>query len=279
MSLLYDHSSFGPVISASRQAASVRLLHGLAWASERLYGRPDEPGLHRLRVLSGPLRGMYVSTPALTRLSFCFGTYQREVLRVMKHHVSAGMTVYDLGAHMGYFTLVLAKLVGAGGHVFAFEPDPRNLTALRSNLETNHIKQVSVTPAAVADKSGAVTFATFAFSSVSHIADSRTPADAVLIAVPSVTLDEFIYGEGNPPPDFIKIDVEGAETHVIRGAERTLREATPTVIVEAWKSHWSEVASLMDSYGYGAHMLGGERQMASAGVADVLFMPRDPRRR
>ena len=237
-----------------------------------MYGRPDQPGLHRLRVLAGPLRGTYLTTPALTRLSFCLGTYQRGVVSLMKRHVARGMTAYDLGAHMGYFTLVLAKLVGESGRVFAFEPDPRNLRALRNNLEGN-LKAVTVTPAAVADRSSEVTFATFGFSSVSHIADSRTPADAVRITVRALTLDDFVYRDGNPAPNFIKVDVEGAEVRVIRGAERVLREARPVVVVEAWRSHWDEVAALMQGLGYRWHVLGGEETMVRAGVADVLFVP------
>jgi FkbM family methyltransferase len=259
-------------MAAPRQTFSLGLLRGLAWASRVMYGRPDQPGLHRLRVLAGPLRGTYLSTPALTRLSFCLGTYQAGVVDLMKRFVAPGMTAYDLGAHMGYFTLLLSKLVGHDGRVFAFEPDPHNLRALRSNLEGNR-HPVTVTPAAVADASGEVTFASFGFSSVSHIADSRTPSDAVRITVPAITLDDFVYRDGNPTPNFIKIDVEGAEARVIRGAERVLREASPVVVVEARRSHWVEVEGSMRDLGYRGHVLGGEEGMARAGVADVLFVP------
>lgn len=263
------------MISAGRQAMSMRLLHGLAWASQRFSGQPAAAGLHKLKVLGGPLRGMYISTPALTRLSFSLGTYQRDVLHVMRRHVSSGMTAYDVGAHMGYFALVLAKLVGPGGRVFAFEPDPRNLEALRSNLVTNAIANVSVTPAAIADEAAEVSFATFPFSSVSHIADSRTPSDARRITVTTITLDSFVYDKGNPAPGFIKIDVEGAEARVLHGATRVLREAAPVVTAEVWKSHWPEVAQIMGSHGYRSVVLGGENQMEAAGLADVLFLPDD----
>jgi FkbM family methyltransferase len=218
---------------------------------------------------------MYLSTPALTRLSFSLGTYQRDVLRVMRRHVRTGMTAYDLGAHMGYFALVLAKLVGPDGHVFAFEPDPRNLKALRTNLVTNRITNVSVAAAAVADHSAQVSFATFPFSSVSHIADSRTPEDAQRITVTALTLDSFVYEFGNPPPGFVKIDVEGAEARVLSGAKRVLDEAAPVVIAEVWRSHWPEVAQVMVSHGYRSHILGGPTRMDAAGLADVLFLPDD----
>jgi FkbM family methyltransferase len=260
-------------VRAGRQAISIGLLQGLAWASERLSGRPAVGGLHQLIVLGGPLRGMYVSTPALTRLSFSFGTYQRDVFDVMRRHVRPGMTSYDVGAHMGYFALVLAKLVGPGGRVLAFEPDPRNLGALRNNLLTNGITNVIVTAAAVADVSSEVSFATFPYSSVNHIADSRTPADARRITVTATTLDSFVYEEHNPAPNFIKIDVEGAEARVLSGATRVLHEASPVVIAEVWRSHWPEVARIMMSHGYQSFVLGGERRMETAGLADVLFLP------
>jgi FkbM family methyltransferase len=218
---------------------------------------------------------MYISTPALTRLSFSLGTYQRDVLEVMREHVKAGMTAYDVGAHMGYFALVLAKLVGPEGRVLAFEPDPRNLDALRTNLVTNRITNTAVTPAAVADESAEVTFATFPFSSVSHIADSRTPANARRITVTAITLDSFVYEQGNPAPSFIKIDVEGAEARVLTGATRVLRDAAPVVIAEVWSSHWPDVAQIMESHRYRSFVLGGESRMETAGLADVLFLPDD----
>jgi FkbM family methyltransferase len=218
---------------------------------------------------------MYVSTPALTRLSFALGTYQRDVLGVMRRHVRVGMVAYDVGAHMGYFTLVLAKLVGPTGRVHAFEPDPRNQEALRTNLLANGINNVTAAGVAVADQSAEVSFATFPFSSVSHIADSRTPADAKRIAVKAVTLDSFVYVDGNPPPSFIKVDVEGAEERVLRGATRVLRQASPVVIAEVRRSHWAEVARMMRSHGYRSRMLGGDGRIDTAGVADVVFVPDD----
>src|SRR3981081_3080297 len=103
------------MINAGRQAMSMGLLQGLARASQGFPRPADTAGPHRRRVRGGALRGMYISAPALTRLSFSLGTYQRDVLEVMREHVKDGMTVYDVGAHMGYFALVLAKLVGPEG--------------------------------------------------------------------------------------------------------------------------------------------------------------------
>src|ERR1700687_3249539 len=133
---MYGHELgvFQPVIQDLRDTASRRLLGALSWASQTASRQQDEVGLSRLRILGGPLRGTYVLAPALTRLSFALGPYHRHVVAVMEQFVVEGAPAYDLGAHMGYFSLLLARLVGPAGNVFSFEPDPRNLRALRRNI-------------------------------------------------------------------------------------------------------------------------------------------------
>jgi FkbM family methyltransferase len=218
--------------------------------------------------------GAYIRTPKLSRLSFSLGTYQSHVTRALQDIVKPGMVVYDLGAHIGYFSLVLTRLVGTGGKVFAFEPDPNNLRALRHNLAVNKGRGVKVVPAAVADKSVPVLFATFEFSSVSHIATKGTPGDATLVEVPSVRLDDFVYRDGNPPPAVMKVDVEGAEGRVFVGAQRVLKQSRPMVLVEVSPNTYAEVDRRMSSYGYRATFLGGDSaQLASTGIGDVLFVP------
>lgn len=260
--------------SGKRRSVTEPVLHGLSWVSKKLSPWPPQAGLHELRVWSGPLSGAYIRTPKLSRLSFSLGTYQRHVTRALQASVKPGMVAYDLGAHIGYFSLILTRLVGPGGKVFAFEPDPSNLRALRHNLAVNKGRNVKVVPSVVADESAPVLFATFQFSSVSHIATTRTPGDATLVEVPSVRLDDFVYRDGNPPPSVIKIDVEGAEARVFAGAERLLKTARPVVVVEVSPKTFDEVGRRMTGYGYKSTFLGGDStQLAAAGIGDVLFMP------
>lgn len=211
--------------------------------------------------------------PSLTRASFASGTYQSHITRAMRSHVRPGDVCFDLGAHVGYFALVLARLAGPAGHVYAFEPDPRNFEALTANTaNTAHVTPVA---AAVSDQPGEVVFATFEMSSIGHIADSKTPGDAHRVPVTCTTLDRFVYEDGNPAPAFIKIDVEGAETRVLEGAARLLREAQPAIVVEVrGPGRWSEVKEIAGKAGYVATMIGaGERGLGSAGYGDALLAP------
>lgn len=251
-----------------------RVLSGYSWVSERLSPWPDEPGLHQLRVWSGPLRGAYLRTPKLSRVSFALGTYQRHVTRALQAHARPGAVAYDIGAHIGYFSMVLSRCVGPAGCVIAFEPDPSNARALTRNLDASRSSNVTVVPRVVADTSGTVQFATFEFSSVSHIATTRTPADAHIVEMPSTTLDDFVYADGNPLPSLMKIDVEGAEARVLSGAARVLAEARPVVVVEVSPKTMEAVEVLMAGLDYRSTVLGGDsRTLAAAGVGDVLYVP------
>lgn len=262
------------IARGKRRSLTEPLLHGMSWVSAKMSPWPRQAGLHELRVWSGPLTGAYIRTPKLSRLSFSLGTYQSHVTRALQSIVKPGMVVYDLGAHIGYFSLVLTRLAGSGGRVIAFEPDPNNLRALRHNLAVNKGRNVRVVPSVVADESVPLLFATFEFSSVSHIATRRTPGDATLVEVPSIRLDDFVYRDGNPPPAVMKVDVEGAEARVFAGAERLLRERRPAVVAEVSPKTFGEVNSRMSGHGYKATFLGGDSaQLASSGIGDVLFLP------
>lgn len=262
------------VFAHKRRSMSERVLSGYSWLSQKLSPWPEEPGLHQLRVWFGPLRGAYLKTPKLSRLSFALGTYQSHVASALREHARTGMVVYDLGAHIGYFSMVMSRCVGPSGRVFAFEPDPTNMRALVRNLEARHARNVTVVSKAVSDRTGTVRFAAFEFSSVSHIANPRTPADAVLLDVPSIALDDFVYGHGNPPPTLIKIDVEGAEGRVLEGAVKLLREARPVIVVEVSARTASHVESVLGGVGYRPFPLGGDsRSLAALGVGDLLYLP------
>ena len=150
-----------------------------------------------------------------------------------------------------------------------FEPSPRDREVLALNLEMNNCDNVTVVARAVSDAVGTTTFANFAVAGVGHILRPDTPADATLFEIDTVTLDSFVFDEGNPPPTFIKIDVEGAEAPVIEGARRLLDVAQPIVVAEVRSGESSdEIGSLMSRLGYRRETLVGDND-----IADVLFTP------
>jgi len=198
------------------------------------------------------------------------GTYEPHVVAALRQHIRPGDVAYDLGAHVGYMTLVLAHLVGASGQVFAFEANARNRAALERNVANNRwVRGATVVPLAVSDAVGTLTFATFGYSLVGHIAAHEEPADAQLNTMPATSLDHFIYHERHPAPNVIKIDVEGAEDRVLNGAARVLADARPVVICETRPDQTSgAVASLLARHGYTLRTL-----KAWGAVEDIIALP------
>jgi FkbM family methyltransferase len=253
-----------------------RAIAPIVWKIARTSARGND-GLYWSHVVLGPLRGARFAMPALERPAYALGTYERHVVSAMRTHVVAGATAYDIGAHVGYLTLVLSRIVGPSGTVFAFEPDPRNREVLARNLAMNGARNVELSPLAVSEVSGMISFATFpGYSTVGHLANAETPSDAEVISVGATTIDEFIFQAGHPAPSLVKIDVEGAEDKVLRGATETLARIRPTIICEVRGDVWEPVLSMMRSAQYSAHVLPGLEGAVVRGrrtVTDVLFSP------
>ena len=178
-----------------------------------------------LRVIGGPLRGARW-IPGAGVHSYWLGRYERGELAIFTSLIEKGATLFDVGAHVGYYTLVASRLVGATGHVVAFEPNPRNLRYLRRHITLNDCANVRIIAAAVADVAGRATF-----QEGTPDAEGSLAADGTL-DVETVTLDATAYGTpGLAPPSVLKIDVEGAEQRVLLGAERLLAEAKPDILL------------------------------------------------
>jgi FkbM family methyltransferase len=157
---------------------------------------------------------------------YWLGRYEPAEVALFTSLVHAGATVFDVGAHVGYYTLLAARLVGATGHVVAFEPNPRNLGYLRRHVLLNECANVRVIAAAVADVVGRATFQEGVSGAEGALAAGGT------IDVEVVALDAIAYGtSGIAPPSLLKIDVEGAEQRVLLGAERLLAEGKPDILL------------------------------------------------
>ncbi len=251
-------------------------LRGLCWFTSLQSSIPVQAGLFHAKVLTGPIRGTYFTMPQLERVSFALGTYEQHITQTMASFVSPGMIAYDVGANAGYLTLVLATLVGPQGRVFAFEPDSKNFTALRANIEANGVTNTTPVPKAVSDMTGIITFASFNYSLVGHIAHDDTPSDATLSQVEAVSLDDFVFRDGHQAPQFVKIDVEGAEEKVLRGASRLLHEIQPIILCEVRGDQiWQRTCHFMTQHGYRFQLLEGGWEMDKNNLGDVLFLPNE----
>lgn len=263
-------------MSHLRTALSQALLRGLCYINNTPLSDTAENGLYRTRIFSGKLRGMQFSMPSLERAAYALGTYESHVVNVFSAYLKPKAVAFDVGANAGYLTMVMAKLVGPEGQVFAFEPDERNLKALQSNLQSNGLTQVSAIAKAVSDISGIVEFASFEYTLVGHIAGENTPVDASLKQVAATSLDDFVFVENQPKPEFIKIDVEGAEYLVLKGAKRLLQEVRPIILAEVRDGiTWQGVSDMMNQYNYSAQHLSGGWKMGKDLLGDVLFIPEE----
>ncbi len=157
------------------------------------------------------------------------GTYMSESLmtEIFTKVVTEGMTVVDVGAYVGYYTLIAARAVGEKGRVFAFEPEPSNYQIMLKNIRLN--KHLNVTPVqkAVSDKTGRIKLF-LAKDASGHSTVCENP-DQRSIQVDSTTLDNFIGGQ-IPQIHVIKIDVEGAEGAVLKGM-RHIIDKNPDLII------------------------------------------------
>lgn len=194
------------------------------------------------KIQQGLARGLWLRLHPRTGKSYFEGNIEPEVQAALQRHLRPGMTFYDIGANIGFFSLLAARLVGKNGKVVAFEADPEVATRLRENVARNSMNWVAVEEKAVWSEPGTVCFSRAAPEispdrGLGHVVSTSTPET---IDVRAVALDG--YTSMNPAPDFLKCDAEGAEVEVFHGAHRLLREKRPCVICEM---HSEENASLL----------------------------------
>lgn len=161
------------------------------------------------------------------------GTYEVPVQQALFENVEPGGVVYDIGANIGYFTMLAARRVGNGGQIYAFEPVRRNAAAIMRSAELNHFDNVTVYERAVGAAGGIAELNLARHIGGAMLASIGAPPDKVgSFPVEVVAIDDFIDEMRLRPPSLIKVDVEGAELDVLRGMTRTLIAYAPVLIVE-----------------------------------------------
>lgn len=184
--------------------------------------------------LVGPLAGCRMQAKYIR--SYHEGSYEPEVCRTIMRIVQPGWVCVDIGGHVGYFTLLLAKLVGEHGHVIAFEAHAENAEQLRSNVRINGYEaRVRVENMAVSDGTCCRVMlfpgrwrSSAEWNIVGHdVEGNLTEPES---EVPATSLDAYFCR--GLRVDFVKIDIEGAEALALCGMRRLLRESKPLVLVE-----------------------------------------------
>jgi len=161
------------------------------------------------------------------------GVREPGVLKFVQDRIGRGSTVFDVGAHLGEWTLLFSELVGPSGRVVAFEPDPIARASLKKNLGFNGISNVTVEEASVSDETGKAVLRAERFGSgLSSIVRPHGRGSSYReLDVESTTLDEYCEAHGIFP-DWIKVDAEGAEPLIVRGMQRLIKDRHPQAILE-----------------------------------------------
>lgn len=226
------------------------------WKMKALFVRlkvieSDEAKIHPrvVTVLDGPLiKHRLFLTPQKNQIwqDMILGIYDRFIYDWLKKHLNlTDKVVWDVGAHVGYHSFSFAALVGEKGRVVSFEPNRFNQKRFAKNLRLNPdlAKRIKIIKAALSNKNGTVDLISSdevenTRSSGSHL-DSTVPPENLSVydgfmktKVKTYRTDDLVTKKNVPPPNIIKIDVEGAEELVIRGAEKTIRKYKPILFIE-----------------------------------------------
>jgi FkbM family methyltransferase len=197
--------------------------------------RAAPAGLSTVRVAAGSLAGTPLLLDMHTEKDYWLGTYEPELQAAIQKEVRPGMLVYDVGANIGYVSLLFAQAVNPGGRVIAFEALPANLERIRRNLTLNPAARIQPVGMAVVETARSVEFLVHSSGAMGKAAGSagrKQELYASTLQIPGISLDEFIYTQSNPVPQVVKVDIEGGEVLALPGMKRLLSEARPLIFLE-----------------------------------------------
>ena len=223
-------------------------------------------------VQRGPAKGLRLKAD-VNVAGYRLGTTEPEFQRAFAERIRPGAVVYDLGANVGFYTVLAARLAGPEGRVVAVEPFPATAETVRHNARANGFETVDVVEAAVGEAVGRAWLRTDRHDPVTfRLGEDRTVEG---VEVPITTVDALVAA-GHPPPDVVKVDVEGAEVAVLRGMAETLAAHTPALLVEVHEvvaDFPDVVAASLVPLGYRASVLGGGPMPRGGARAHVLLDP------
>jgi len=160
-----------------------------------------------------------------------FGVYEASETKIMRSMIRPGMTVVDIGANIGYYTLIASRRVGNEGQILAFEPEPKTYEVLKTNIHANNIVNTQCFPLAISSHAGEERLFLSSENKMKHsLLSQDTQTD--FIKVTTCTLDDFMEKRSISKVDFIKMDIEGAEGLALSGLIGTLQKLGPTIMTE-----------------------------------------------
>ena len=202
-----------PLFSRAYESLSSNLIQGVTLANvdgQKLYVKAD---------------ASHISNSLIT-----MGVWEKRETEIFLSLIKPHMTVLDVGAHVGYYTLLAAKRVA---QVYAFEPDPESFELMTRSVKVNGYTNVKCFPAAVTNKTGRANFHIDSEAWGNSLSSENVSSPLRQLDVETVCLDElYAAGSLGDRIDLLKIDVQGAEELVLNGAERILTKCRPIILIE-----------------------------------------------
>ena len=221
-------------------------------------------------VVRGPLQGAQFVLGSLEGkgggATVYFNMMEPEQTAAMAASLKKGHVFFDIGANVGFYTVLGARQVGSSGKVLAFEPVARNLAYLFRHVELNKLRNVMIVSAACSDSVSLAMFTAGENNAMGHLAGDGS-ADNRVSLVPTVSVDSVVQRTGLTP-HVMKIDVEGAELAVLEGARTTLKVHGPAIFLS---THSSELRTAcldcLKGHSYQCEILGPDKEDPSAFLA------------
>ncbi|MBG0784661.1 MAG: FkbM family methyltransferase [Anaerolineaceae bacterium] len=205
------------------------------------------------RIMQGRLKG-WKWIVGSGEHGYWLGWYEISKRQAFETAIPEGAVVYDIGANVGYYSLMAAVVSGPKGHVYAFEPLPRNVDYLRKHVTLNKMTdRITVFDVAVSDKTGEAAFDLGASTSMGHLAETGG------IKVKQVRLDDMVASGEIKAPDYMKVDVEGAEYDVLNGARALLAQYKPVIFLDTHnREAHNATVKLLNELDYEIYCLDGK---------------------
>lgn len=224
-------------------------------------------------IQSGLGRGLKFNSGG-SAVGFILGTHDTDVQLALHRLLSPGQVVYDLGSNVGFIAVLAARCVGNTGRVICFEPVPENAKQIQVNAGMNGFSHLSVHQIAIGLKDEQAEFQLSRAATWGRLSSAGTTPDKCgVLSVTVRQLDKFIEDQELLLPNFIKMDVEGSEADVLRGARKTLQISRPIMIIELHHTY-NDVVDALDGLDYAIRPLVRGRDIEQCkGEFQVLVYP------
>jgi len=240
--------------------------------------------LRTVLIEGGQAEGIKINLPSGLKSYYskmADGNYEPYILNsLLATKDLSGKVIWDIGTHIGYHALLFAKYAGSKGKVIAFEPNPENQRLFKNNIVLNNNLEdiIAVRTEALSDKAGKTKMLispdpTSASSSGSHIKGVSTSYSKEVykefreIEVEMNTIDDLVNNNAVPPPDVIKMDVEGAEYAVLKGGEEVLRNKKPVMVIEIHTVEtMHNVLNFLSNLGYSTKILDSDSELLTRNI-------------